>query len=878
MRSTRRILTGVGATLAFALALAAPAPAQTVYDYVYSGQYVDGSGSEFGQFTSSTAVGGVAYDQARHRILIAIGGNPAKVVVMKENNVPDEFSGLAAGADTISTGTELGEKPTLASNNTGGAADGSFYLSSSPGGSNDLFGYTAAGTSQSALPRFIEGLCGVTVGPEGNPWVMATQSFGLAKYTPSGERDGVTIQTLPYQTRDEYDPFFITQYPCRPKLDSQSFLYGASQTKGFKWTKYAPGGLELFQLSQNEFNNAAAAVDLRNDDVFTIEGNEVNQYDREGKKLESFGVADPGHGFDGLESPGGIAVNTETGDLWVSNLRSYGGKRRIEKFVRELPGIVVPTASTEQAEGEDLQGKTAVLRGTINPDGLETETCQFLWGLTPSLVNSTPCDQGQNLTGSGDIAVTATVPVTKGKLYWYRLQSQNKANQRPTLTGPKKLIGQGKAIVVNPTVDRVNTDGARFNANIDPNGGQVSWTFEYGFEPGFESSTPVAEMLTQTKAEHISPAVTGLKPGTEYHVRLAVTSEAGTVYGETQTFRTYGPDPGVDPCANASARQQSGSSRLLDCRGYELVSARNAGGYDVVSDILSGDTPLSGPPGASDRLLYSVDSGAIPGIAGNPTNLGRDPYVASRDPESGVWTTKYVGLPANGMQQKGPFGSPLLGTDGSLSQFAFGGESICDPCFADGSTNVPLRRADGTLEKGMAGTLNPAANQSQLVRVPLSGDGSHFVFSAEQKFEAAGEEDGTIYDRNLATGATQVASTTPAGAAILGGDLAELDVSDDGERIVIGQRLSDDGAGNDYRHLYMHIGTSPNSVDLTEGAVDGALFSGMSRDGSRVFMTTMDHLLAEDTDGSADIYEAAIDGGGDARPAADHHQGRDAEQ
>ena len=291
-----------------------------------------------------------------------------------------------------------------------------------------------------------------------------------------------------------------------------------------------------------------------------------------------------------------------------------------------------------------------------------------------------------------------------------------------------------------------------------------------------------------------------------------------------------------------------------------MVSARNAGGYDVVSDLL-GDSPLVGPPGAKDRLLYSIDSGSIPGIAGNPTNLGRDPYVASRNSETREWTTRYVGLPANGMAQKGPFGSPLLGTDGSLGQFAFGGPGICDPCFDDGSINVPLRNADGTLSKGMAGGTNPAADPSQYVAAPFSADGKHFVFGSEPKFDDDGDEEGSIYDRNLESGQTQVVSTTPAGSAITGGEVGQLAISEDGERIVVGQVLSTDGKGNPRWHLYLHVGTSPNSIDLTEEASDGVLFGGMSADGSRVFMSTVDQLLTDDTDDSSDVYEAQIDDG-----------------
>src|SRR5206468_6793330 len=54
-----------------------------------------------------------------------------------------------------------------------------------------------------------------------------------------------------------------------------------------------------------------------------------------------------------------------------------------------------------------------------------------------------------------------------------------------------------------------------------------------------------------------------------------------------------------------------------------------------------------------------------------------------------------------------------------------------------------------------------------------------------------------------------------------------------------------------------------DSLKLTEGVPDGAIFDGMTADGSRVFFTTKDNL-AGDTDLSADIFEVDIASNGTA--------------
>ena len=204
---------------------------------------------------------------------------------------------------------------------------------------------------------------------------------------------------------------------------------------------------------------------------------------------------------------------------------------------------------------------------------------------------------------------------------------------------------------------------------------------------------------------------------------------------------------------------------------------------------------------------------------------------------------------------------PLLEADPSLHTFAFGGKDICAPCFPDESTNIPLRMPDGSLIKGMAGSLNPAADPAGEVRKALSADGSHLIFGSEDKFEEAGNEGSvSIYDRNLVTNTTQVVSTMPNGET-MGGQVAELGVSADGSRVVFGKFLGEDVDGNELFHLYMHIGNTEGSYDLTPGTTTGALYNGMTNDGSMVYFSTKDPISTEsnqDTDTSVDFFRTTV--------------------
>ncbi len=312
----------------------------------------------------------------------------------------------------------------------------------------------------------------------------------------------------------------------------------------------------------------------------------------------------------------------------------------------------------------------------------------------------------------------------------------------------------------------------------------------------------------------------------------------------------------VDKCPNAAAREQSGASLLNDCRSYELVSAVNAGGYDVISDLVPGQAPYAVGPWTAGRILYSLDSGMIPNIPGDPTNFGQDPYLAIRDSQGGTWSTEYAGLPAGGMADEGAFGSPLLDTDTQLRTFAFGGPDICDPCFFDGSTNIPVRLPGGSLVKGMTGKWTPTADPLGVIRRSLSADGSHLVFGSDKVFESSANSGGTmwIYSRNLA-GTTELVSTGTTGSPLTG-TVAGLDVSADGSRVLVGRFVGEDTAGNEFFDLYMHVAGNPKSILVVDTA-GGVLYNGMTADGSKVFFTTADKIGPE-TDTSADLFSADV--------------------
>jgi hypothetical protein len=872
----RSLLIAIATTCAVVLTFTAPASATTVHPHEYSGNYFESgtSGSEQ-DFTRRIVV-----NPSNGRVLTNVRLNELAQYNALGTPIPFSDPALNGATSFPFYGNGIGSSEVdFAIDGTNGSTAGNIYVNVEGVG---VYGFTAGGAPLTGTNFPLTGFtvsCGVAVDPNGNVWVADYRAKELVEFTPAGAPIG-RISTSPVQ-------------PCQPVIDGDGNFYtierpGNVVSSGGPVRKYDSEGNFQYMLDSGQASQLA--IDYSNNDIYVGHGpgyvNDVTQYNSQGQVVDKFGGPEPANSYPGLEGFDGIGVNSTTHDVYVSNRRDYAGKTHVDIF-KAGPAKIIPTVV---AQDPDPVVDGATLHGTVDADGGgDTTECYFEWGFNPYgdlgqyYDQVAPCSPAGPFTGSGTHAVSATLTgLTQGRTYHYRLVATN-ANGIPARSGDISFQPQGPATIVDESLSDVNTDSVRFNFEADPNGGDTGYHVEVGPAPCSAnpcSAVPAKDefLLKPLGVQGGSVVLNGLTPDTVYYARLVVTNALGAVTGPDYEFRTYPTDvSGIDSCPNSFFRQETRSTDLLECRAYELVSARDAGGYDVQSDLVPGQVPLVAYPRASDQLLYSLHHGTIPGIAGSPTNFGLDAYVATRDPEQG-WTTRYVGLPSDGTPSAHAFGSVFDSASDDMSTFAFGGPGFCAPCFADGTTGIPVRLPTGALVQGMAGSLDPGpVEQDGYVGRRFSADGTHLIFGSAGQFEPDGNANGdvSIYDRNLDTGITQVISKTPGGAnlACLGGigtchspgdphGIASLDVSADGSRVIVAQRVSTDSNGNDHWHPYMHVGASPNTIDLAPGTTSGVLYGGMSEDGTKVYFTTKDQLLPDDTDTSADLYRADVTSSG----------------
>jgi hypothetical protein len=529
----------------------------------------------------------------------------------------------------------------------------------------------------------------------------------------------------------------------------------------------------------------------------------------------------------------------------------------------------------------DVGESSATLNGSLVGDGTDTHY-YFEWGRTTGYGNTIPVLPGGDLPfPSGPTATPLSAQLTglsPYTTYHYRVVASNGSG---TSVGEDRMFTTtiGIPSITNLSVAQVHSDRVILKAQVNPDGAETAYHFEYVTAEAFAqagwanaSIVPGADVEIGRGRVAVSASVLAgnLEPGTTYRFRVVATNRVGVGTPATDhSFETFAvPSALADRCPNSHERQQTGASQLTDCRAYELVSAASTGGYDVESNLVPGQTPFGGFPEATDgagnpKVLYGIHSGAL--NTGEPTNRGVDPYVATRG-EHG-WSTSYEGIPASNPFASEPFSSTLLEADANLDTLAFGGPEICSPCFADGSMGTPLRLPGGELVQGMTGTNpHPDAEPVGFLARRLSADGSHFLFGSTSAFEADADEGQiSIFDRDLAAEppVTHMISKTPLGANLpcllhcTSDGIGALDISTNGSRVLLGQ-LASEAEGRRYWHLYMNVGDSPHTIDVTPGALGGVLYDGMTADGHTVYFTSEEPLTSEDHDNSADIYRAEV--------------------
>jgi hypothetical protein len=530
--------------------------------------------------------------------------------------------------------------------------------------------------------------------------------------------------------------------------------------------------------------------------------------------------------------------------------------------------------------------------GVVTPYNTKITDCHFEYGPTTEYVYSAPCSPqplgrneiqafGVNATAgqfrlvfrgqtTGDIAVGADPEVVEEEL------------QALSAIGPEgvnKVVREYGWFAVGY---EIYFSGPLSGTNLNPirgvNGTIPTYIEGQGIPPcctggdlGFARSIVDGGNNDPVVVE---ADLTGLTPGATYHYKVFVTNNVGTV--TTEDIRFVAPlDPADKPCPNEAVRIENNSTRLPECRAYELVTTAFTTGY-----------------GAGMGQM-SINEGTVSysSLAGNINNSGygglfSNSYVAVRH-DTGWETIANLNGPRGSI-----FAPPnnVSGYTGGPSQYSTDLlRSLWFLSLPGEPGNTPyLRREDGNFTKitnppPYPGPLDYYVGASQdLTHTFWLGKGYSFIGFAWSPtvglglYEFVGTGNTGLPQRLDLDNSGNPISECEVGSFYTGssyfdayspnGNIVWFTVKEcEGHPDQIWARVQD--ASKAYF-------ASESQCTRTAGAPGGACnapvspqFEGASHDGSRVVFSTTQQLLNSDTDNTNDLYEYVLPTASDPNPS-----------
>jgi len=137
--------------------------------------------------------------------------------------------------------------------------------------------------------------------------------------------------------------------------------------------------------------------------------------------------------------------------------------------------------------------------------------------------------------------VSSTVnDLVPGTLYHFRVVAINYSG---TTYGPDQVFFTPDAPRVETiAVTAVTRTTAYLESLVSPNAGNTTVRFEYGTTVGYGSSSASTAIAPDTAGHRVTADLSGLEPGTTYHVRAVASNQYGTISGPDQTFATAPPE------------------------------------------------------------------------------------------------------------------------------------------------------------------------------------------------------------------------------------------------------------------------------------------------------------------------------------------------
>ena len=254
-------------------------------------------------------------------------------------------------------------------------------------------------------------------------------------------------------------------------------------------------------------------------------------------KTTGYGSKTPSHGAGSGNAPVGVSSlvqGLQTGVTYHFRIVAASGAGTVVSTDRTF--VTDPPPSVKTGGASSVSATSATVSGSINPHNRAT-SFWFDYGTTSKYTWKTP---SQPVSGTTDKAVSFTIGgLTPGKTYHYRVVARSDAG---TEYGADAHFTTSVAPTVNSrAATQVGADRATLSADVNPQGRNTSWYFEYGTTTSYGSQTSASALGNGTKTLTVAFQLTGLSANTTYHSRIVAVSSGGTARGQDVSFTTLGP-------------------------------------------------------------------------------------------------------------------------------------------------------------------------------------------------------------------------------------------------------------------------------------------------------------------------------------------------
>ncbi len=842
---------GVVLALAVALVVLGVAPALAASTHVFSTSFGE-PGSGAGQLELRVGIGGheressgVAVNAITHDVYVADTGNhridqfssTGAFIRAWGWGVADglpapETCTLSCQAGIAGSGAGQFQEPSfVAVDNSGGPSEGDVYVvESSTAQNNTVSKFSPSGAylstnDGSGATRPVSGpfesIVGIAVDSSGNLWVGAEEKNQPASVFEFAQ-DGAF--------RTDWEPHRVV-VPGSIAVDSFTNVYVIT---GIGVTEFTSSGGQIGDVQGDSPSNSpiwGVAIDPSTDDLYADEGGRILHYAPPCDPSNGACALTDSFGSGSLNAGGSLAVDPTYGTVYAADY----GLGRVAIFGS------TPDLSTGQSSNRTSTG--ALLSGTVDPRNTAVSDCHFDYVANAEYAPGEPDPYAGGLTvpcvpapgaGNSQVAVHAEVTgLTQGITYHFRLQATNAYG---TSFGSDQTI-PGSAPAVDFTgASNVSATAADLHAQVNPDGGETTYRFEYGTGTGYGADAPVSDgdIGHETSDVAVSQHIQGLAANTTYHYRVMAHNQLGTVAGPDHTLLTQpiGGAVGSDTCPNATIRAEQRAGALPDCRAYEQVSPPEKNG-GLMRAFWQSSLDGNAIGWASTQAFGDAQSSGSVAV----------PYLSSRTADG--WSTHGL-LPPQEPGLVFPFDDDIYAYSSYLSTGILGdggGFGQDEPPLVPGepANNYNLFLRDNRNDTYQLIDVTPAGvTPATATLLAASPDLSHVVFAENAQLTAdSPPAGGNKHLYEWSGGAVHLLGILPDGTAVpasLSISVPEnRGISDDGSRVF----FTTHGAGGQEALYLRQDGTSTVQLDATHGSGPGGggQFAAASNDGSVAFFT-----------------------------------------